>query len=215
MSMENCEDPIEAKESADQILGDVNESQVVDGKVMQQFKQCLDISLSNFYSSIRFSLFKEHLHPLRKRHPQDLKKMHAQFLAQLNANIAEEIDWMLKEENIGKLLNGLNDLIDENPHKGKKAWRPSGNAEQDLLAHTAPYKLKEKERLQGILSDLQSQNKLLKDAARARQSKLEHTQQKIEQKAQQWKEIDQIVDSFDMEATKKFLLKYSSHSSIR
>lgn len=67
--------------------------------------------------------------------------------------------------------------------------RPSGNAEQDLLAHTAPYKLKEKERLQGILSDLQSQNKLLKDAARARQSKLEHTQQKIEQKAQQWKEV--------------------------
>lgn len=67
--------------------------------------------------------------------------------------------------------------------------RPSGNAEQDLLAHTAPYKLKEKERLQGILSDLQSQNKLLKDAARARQSKLEHTQQKIEQKAHQWKEV--------------------------
>lgn len=67
--------------------------------------------------------------------------------------------------------------------------RPSGNAKQDLLAHTAPYKLKEKERLQGILSDLQSQNKLLKDAARARQSKLEHTQQKIEQKAQQWKEV--------------------------
>lgn len=29
---------------------------------------------------------------------------------------------MLKEENIGKLLNGLNDLIDENPHKGKKVW---------------------------------------------------------------------------------------------
>lgn len=56
MSMENCEDPIEAKESADQILGDINESQVVDGKVMQQFKQCLDISLSNFYSSIRYKL---------------------------------------------------------------------------------------------------------------------------------------------------------------
>lgn len=55
MSMENCEDPIEAKESADQILGDINESQVV-GKVMQQFKQCLDISLSNFYSSIRYKL---------------------------------------------------------------------------------------------------------------------------------------------------------------
>ena len=30
--------------------------------------------------------------------------------------------WMLKEENIGKLLNGLSDLIDENPHKSKKAW---------------------------------------------------------------------------------------------
>lgn len=29
---------------------------------------------------------------------------------------------MLKEENVGKLLNGLNNLIDENPHKGKKAW---------------------------------------------------------------------------------------------
>lgn len=58
-----------------------------------------------------------------------------------------------------------------------------------MLAHTAPYKLKEKERLQGILSDLQSQNKLLKDAVRARQSKLEHTQQKIEEKARQWREV--------------------------
>ena len=62
-----------------------------------------------------------------------------------------------------------------------------------MLAHTAPYKLKEKERLQGILSDLQSQNKLLKDAVRARQSKLEHTQQKIEEKARQWREVSHDV----------------------
>lgn len=56
ISMENCEDPIEAQESADQTVGDVNKSQDFDGKVMQQFKQCLDISLSNFYSSIRYKL---------------------------------------------------------------------------------------------------------------------------------------------------------------
>ncbi|XP_048733593.1 uncharacterized protein LOC125649825 isoform X2 [Ostrea edulis] len=163
----------------------------------------------------RFSLFKEHLRPLYERHPQVLKKMHAQLLAQLKSNVAEEIDWMLKEENIGKLLNGLNDLIEENPNKGKKAWRPSGNAAQDMLAHTAPHKLKERERLRGIVSDLQSQNKLLKDAVRARKSKLEHTLQKIQQKAHQWKEIDQVVENFDLEEAKKFHVKYSNYSCIR
>lgn len=67
--------------------------------------------------------------------------------------------------------------------------RPSGNAAQDMIAHTAPHKLKERERLRGIVSNLQSQNKLLKDAVRARKSKLEHTLQKIQQKAHQWKEV--------------------------
>ncbi|XP_062577787.1 polyamine-modulated factor 1-like [Saccostrea cucullata] len=122
---------------------------------------------------------------------------------------------MLKEENICKLLNGLNDLIDENPEKGKKGWRPSGNAAEDVLAHTAPYKLKEKERLQGILSDLQSQNKLLKDALRAKQTRLQNTQQRIEQKAEQWKQIDEMADRFDVEEAKQFLVKYSNYSSIR
>jgi hypothetical protein len=58
-----------------------------------------------------------------------------------------------------------------------------------MLAHTAPHKLKARERLRGIVSDLQSQNKLFKDAIRARQAKLERTQQKIQQTAQQWKEV--------------------------
>nr|XP_022331211.1 polyamine-modulated factor 1-like [Crassostrea virginica] len=212
--MENCEETSPGP-SENYTGEDVDISHDVDGKRMQLLKQSLDLSLEKFYSSIKFSLFKEHLRPLYEQHPQALKKMHAQLLEQLKQNVAEEMTWMLKEENIGKLLNGLSDLIDENPHKSKKAWRPSGNPELDVLAHTAPYKLKEKERLQGILSDLQSQNKLLKDAVRARQSKLEHTQQKIEEKARQWREMDHIVDSFDMEETKKFLMKYSSHASIR
>ncbi|XP_061172784.1 polyamine-modulated factor 1-like [Saccostrea echinata] len=187
----------------------------IDGKRMQRLKQSLDLSLEKFYSSIKFSLFKEQLRPLYEHQPQALKKMHAQLLAQLKSNVSEEITWMLKEENIGKLLNGLNDQIDENPEKGKKGWRPSGNAAQDVLAHTAPYKLREKERLQGILSDLQSQNKLLKDALRARQTKLQHTQQRVEQKAQHWKQIDEMADRFDIDEAKKFLVKYSNYSCIR
>ena len=99
-----------------------------------------------------------------------------------------EVDWTVFVLNIS--LNPKNII----PIKYNTLWhfhdrRPSGDPELDVLAHTAPYKLKEKERLQGILSDLQSQNKLLKDAVRARQSKLEHTQQKIEEKARQWREV--------------------------
>lgn len=88
MSMENCEDPIEAKESADQILGDINESQVVDGKVMQQFKQCLDISLSNFYSSIRYKL-NVTLHKILVS-----ELMHLVFLNEINSFIGMEKDNM-------------------------------------------------------------------------------------------------------------------------
>ncbi|KAL5004757.1 hypothetical protein ScPMuIL_018213 [Solemya velum] len=160
-------------------LNDLATSELYRGRHVQELRKSLSTIVEKFMSHIKFSKFREHLKPLYEQCPRDLKKLHRQFVQQLKNNINDEIEKMMAEENIVGLLNKLDEL-NGSKEENKITWRPSGDPTLDVLAHTMPVKLKEQTQLKKMLSDLETQNSLLKEALRVKQKRVLDTRQKIE-----------------------------------
>lgn len=67
--------------------------------------------------------------------------------------------------------------------------RPSGDPVKDSVAHTMPIKLKHKMKLEKMVTELESVNKMLKDAHEKKQKKLIKTKQKIDKISDKWSKV--------------------------
>ena len=71
--------------------------------------------------------------------------------------------------------------------------RPSGEPAKDCLAHIMPEKLKHKQKLEKLVTELESINKMLKEAHEKKQKKLLKTKQKVDQTTEKWTQASTYV----------------------
>ncbi|CAH1797513.1 unnamed protein product [Owenia fusiformis] len=111
-----------------------------------------------------------------------LKNIHTQFSKQLETVIKQEVDGMLEEEKVIPLLEDLEKIVADSPDR--IAWRPSGDVDADMRSHLMPIKVRQKQKLQRILTSIEEENKSLEKAMAHRQKHLEASQKKLEAKTQ-------------------------------
>lgn len=209
--MENCEEKSQPDEEMKE------EQEVKHGKHMELLTNSLNLSIKKFSSGAKLSMFKSSFKPVYKNNPEALKNIHQQVLKQIETNVKDEIDQMFKEENIALLLNQLDESIQksesvEGGGQDTPAWRPTKQPELDILAHSIPVKKKEKNHLDHVVLELEKQNKLLKEALKARQKKLMDTKQKIDKHVETWEQVVAVGNELPTTEIKSLVQKYSEET---
>ncbi|KAK3096983.1 hypothetical protein FSP39_005366 [Pinctada imbricata] len=153
---------------------------VEEGPLMQRLRHFLSLSVTKIVSSIRYSLFSENFKTIHANHPKTLAKLHEQMTSQLQQNMTEEIEQMFQEENIVSLMNNLDKLIHDGSSRETPAWRPSGNPDIDVIAHTMGERLILRNQLQEIVKELESRNRMLINKYEKRKASLLDVQNEIE-----------------------------------
>ncbi|XP_064608598.1 polyamine-modulated factor 1-like [Liolophura sinensis] len=129
--------------------------------------------------SFRYKVFASSFPALHEQYPQALRSLREQLITKLETAVKDEAEKMYSDHGIVPLLNQLEELSKQK-RPGVTAWRPTGDVEEDLRAHTYPLKLKQRDRLKKIAEALTEENKQLRTAVEARRHKFHNTQQAVE-----------------------------------
>lgn len=141
-----------------------------EGRRMQLIRRALEKVFDKCYSSITCSDLKKCYPQLEVKQIGELKR---HYLDSLNQAIVAEVDVLFEEEQVVKLVNGLDDLDRAAASRKQAAWRPTGCAETDLQAHLAPVWQQERDRLQKMLQQWERKNVSLQRQVQSQQRHLQ------------------------------------------
>ncbi|XP_060073213.1 polyamine-modulated factor 1-like [Ylistrum balloti] len=175
---------------------------------MQILDKALAQARKKIISSAKLQLFQKHLRPIHKKNPEVLKKIHGQLTKQLDSHISEEVMLMFAEEQMEKILNDLDGIIESQKDNEKEAWRPSGDPQRDSHVYNISVKVKEKAQLEHVISQLEQQNTLLREHVALRQKKLLGTKRTVDTGISKWREINEAAKSIPTKDLEQFVQKY-------
>ncbi|XP_072038863.1 polyamine-modulated factor 1-like [Amphiura filiformis] len=178
-----------------EILETTEDSHVDEGPHMVHLRQALHKTIKKCIGAARYTRFAKSYKFAHQKKPQALKSIVKQFAENLQSEIEKELELMITEENLVPLFNELDQQIKDAPPKSDTpAWRPSGNPERDTTSHIMQAKLKEKERLQFLLKQVEDENVKLHEALLTRKQHLLKTQQEITDKLNMFEQAAEDCD---------------------
>ncbi|XP_022100815.1 polyamine-modulated factor 1-like [Acanthaster planci] len=164
-------------------LSKVEEGVTDEGSHMIRLREALQKTLKKCLEAGRYSVFARSYSFAHEKSPEALRSIREQFLENLESYVQKELELMIEEEGLVKLFNELDQYIQDAPTQlTQPAWRPSGNPVEDSRSHLVQPKLKEKERLEHLLEQIEQENKRLHQALLPRKQYLLSTKQKITEK---------------------------------
>ncbi|XP_069138655.1 polyamine-modulated factor 1-like [Argopecten irradians] len=175
---------------------------------MQILDKALSQARKKIISSAKLQLFQKHLRPIHKKNPEIIKKMHMLLTKQLDSHISEEVVLMFAEEQMEKILNDLDAIVESQRDNKEKAWRPSGNPQQDSRVYNIAVKLKQKAQLQHVVSQLEQQNSLFRDHVALKQKKLLGTKRTVDSGIKQRRNIKEAAASIPSKEMSEFVQKF-------
>ncbi|XP_078737074.1 polyamine-modulated factor 1 [Lampetra fluviatilis] len=122
--------------------------------------------------------------------PELLKKIHENSKEHLRNAIKEEMDLIVREEGLEKLLGSLDEMAKGAPVE--PAWRPSGDPASDVRAHFHKYKRQEPEFVRRSLQRCQRDTAALAQRVLDGRQQIQALQAKITAKQAQWEECYKI-----------------------
>ncbi|XP_030832366.1 polyamine-modulated factor 1 [Strongylocentrotus purpuratus] len=178
-----------------------------DGARMMHLRDALRKTIQKCIDSAKFSTFNRHYGKhMADRNPQALKSLLQQFKEQLEKSIKEEIELMIDEENLVHLFNELDKLIDGTSNEGNPvAWRPSGEPEKDCQRQVYKEKLKEKEKLERVLQEVEAEGSRLQEVIKGQRQKLGKTQMKINHQLEAFNQAAASCDQVPITELEKVL----------
>ncbi|CAC5369709.1 PMF1 [Mytilus coruscus] len=182
-----------------------------DGKHLEILRYALSVAVKKIGigSDSMYARFQHHFHPIYKKNPDAFRTMYLELTRQVESNFNEEVKQIFDEEKIPILMNELDKLIDKAYGDiNSSAWRPTGDPVKDSVAHTMPVKLKHKMKLEKMVTELESVNKMLKDAHEKKQKKLIKTKQKIDKISDKWSKDVEDIQNADMKDIDLYLEKH-------
>lgn len=158
-----------------------------EGKRMKVLRSVMNKTVASFTSNLKL------IKSLSNINTTLLDEFHRKIIKQLQENIESELELLYQEENLESLLNKLDRLTAENPARpGAPVWRPSGNVRADTLAVVVGLKQDKLEVLKRTLTDLEAQNKRLRENVQRMDRQLLRKQETIDDAA---KNLEQIVET--------------------
>ncbi|XP_041464086.1 polyamine-modulated factor 1-like [Lytechinus variegatus] len=187
-----------------------------DGARMMHLRNALRKTIRKCIDSAKYSTFNKHYGKhMKDRNPQALKSLLQQFKEQLEKSIKEEIELMIDEENLVHLFNDLDKLVEEASDEDTQvAWRPSGEPEKDCLAQVYREKLKEKEKLERVLQQVEAEGGRLQEIVKRQRQKLGKTQTKIKQHLEAFNQAAVTCDQVPVTQLETVLCQLSSTSGM-
>ncbi|XP_071793908.1 polyamine-modulated factor 1-like [Asterias amurensis] len=151
-----------------------------EGSHMIRLRDALQKTVKKCLEAGRYSTFARSYSFAHEKRPAALRSIREQFLENLESSVQKELELMIEEEGLVRLFNELDQHIHEAPTQlSQPAWRPSGDPVEDVRSHLIQPKLREKERLEHLLEQVQQENKRLYQALVPRKQHLLDTKQKI------------------------------------
>ncbi|XP_038072137.1 polyamine-modulated factor 1-like [Patiria miniata] len=165
------------------VVSRAGEGMTDEGSHMIRLRDALQKTVKKCLEAGRYSTFGRSYYFAHEKRPEALRSIREQFLENLESSIQKELELMIDEEGLVKLFNELDQHIQDAPTQlTKPAWRPSGDPVEDSRAHLIQPKLREKERLEHLLDQIEQENKRLHQAVLPRKQHLLDTKQKITEK---------------------------------
>ncbi|XP_052795911.1 uncharacterized protein LOC128228569 [Mya arenaria] len=148
------------------------ENEIKPGKRMKALRDVMSKTISSYTNNLRL------IKRLNNVDSKILKQLEKDTVSQLKGNIQTELEQMFEEEQVEPLLNNLDTLADHTPSHNT-AWRPCGDVRNDSVAHLAALNREKLKVLQGQLSELEAQNRLMVHKVGKREEHLFRTKDKI------------------------------------
>ncbi|KAH9509064.1 hypothetical protein Btru_048926 [Bulinus truncatus] len=123
-----------------------------------------------------------------KRDRKICVRLFEDMLNELETIMKEEIELQLSMNNVENLLTVVDVLKLEYGHSSERKWRPSGNPKEDLKAHFVDVHQMELNKLEKILTTLESQNKLLKECVMKTDDRLQQSLTMVQECCSSWGE---------------------------
>ncbi|XP_002734293.2 polyamine-modulated factor 1-like [Saccoglossus kowalevskii] len=191
MDTEKKADDNDGKEKSERVQEpNVESADEPKGKHALYMYDALNKTLKKCLSETRYSVFARNYQFAHKQKPRLLKSLFKKFTENLKSSAESEFELMIKEENLVALCNDLDKIIDETENS-QHAWRPTRDAEKDLLSHCMVEKLQERDKLLEQVKQLEKEHSQLKEAFIARRTHLLSIEETLQKKL---KNIDEAAE---------------------
>lgn len=158
------------------------------------FRNILMKCAEKCFAPARLEKISSCLHDIRKKDPEVFDNIIQHFVKGLQDNIKQELELMIKEENLVSLCHDL-DQITAMSTETNPAWRPSGQPSTDIKDHVVHVKLEFREKLKEKLKLLQDENKAMQDGLMLKRKEVTDTEERIIQKQKELQKISEACHS--------------------
>ncbi|XP_015904992.1 polyamine-modulated factor 1 [Parasteatoda tepidariorum] len=166
---------------------------------VDSFKEATSELLRRFLRKIEFKNFKtKHYSEIYNEDPELLKETYEQFSRQLENSIKIDLDELCNDQDIYEKLKTLDDLNKESKiSEDVKAWRPSGNPNEDVRDYRCICKSAHKKALNALLENVRSQNDQLEKEVMANHEEIIMLKEAVTKQAEENKADLNILEEVD------------------
>ncbi|XP_032831826.2 polyamine-modulated factor 1 [Petromyzon marinus] len=157
---------------------------------LSEFWVATDKLLERIPAALKLKHFAKSYPMVYADNPELLKKIHENSKEHLRKAIKEEMDLIVLEEGLEKLLGSLDELAKGAPVE--PAWRPSGDPASDVRAHLHKYLQQEPEFVRRSLQCCQRDTAALAQRVLDGRQQIQALQANIAAKRAQWEECYKI-----------------------